>query len=216
MTQPASEQSSEQSLAASYFDGVYRSSDDPWCFRSSAYEHRKYQRTLAALPRTRFERAVEIGCSIGVLTRQLAPRCGQLLALDVNEAALRIAQGEEMPGDDGGHPIEWQQMQLPQQFPTGRFDLIMLSEVGYYWSLVDLQRVADWAAGALQPEGAVVLVHWTDPVHDYPLTGDQVHSTFIDMAAQGRLRRRYGEWHPRYRIDVFDAAGAAPPADEAP
>ncbi|MEO6662897.1 MAG: SAM-dependent methyltransferase [Rubrivivax sp.] len=210
------------SLAPEYFDAVYAASADPWHFQTSVYERAKYQRTLAALPRARFERGVEIGCSIGVLTRQLALRCGHLLALDVNESAVQKAGSDLAASASGsasaGRPgsVEFLQMQVPQAVPPGKFDLIVVSEVGYYWSAADLHRSAEWMVGALNEGGAVVLVHWTDPVADYPLTGDRVHAHFIDLALQGRLRRRYGEWHPRYRIDVFERAGTAPPLDEAP
>ncbi|MDQ2779468.1 MAG: nodulation S family protein [Pseudomonadota bacterium] len=200
------------SLTPAYFEGVYAASEDPWKFETSAYERSKYDRTLAALPRAEFESALEIGCSIGVLTRRLALRCGRLLAVDVNDTALQIARRQAASTTH----IDWQQMQVPAVLPSGRFDLIVVSEVAYYWSAADLTRAADWMVHALKPNGTIVLVHWTDPVPDYPLTGDDVHRHFIDRAAMGQLRHRYGEWHPRYRLDVFDHPGVEPPEDEAP
>ncbi|MDX1541958.1 MAG: SAM-dependent methyltransferase, partial [Geminicoccaceae bacterium] len=72
-----------QSLPASYFDEKYAADPDPWAFATSAYEAAKYQATLDALPRARYGSALELGCSIGVLTERLAARCTSLLALDV-------------------------------------------------------------------------------------------------------------------------------------
>ena len=56
---------------ASVFDKLYANSDDPWKFETSDYEREKYDATLAALPPGRFGNALEIGCSIGVLTARL-------------------------------------------------------------------------------------------------------------------------------------------------
>ena len=57
----------------------------------------------------------------------------------------------------------------------GSFDLIVLSEVGYYWQREDLERTANLLADLQAPGSHLVLVHYTAPVTDYPLTGDEVH-----------------------------------------
>src|SRR5579863_8609060 len=80
------------SLPASYFDALYAADPDPWGFAASDYERRKYDRTLAALPRRRYDRALEVGCSIGVLTRQLAGRCEALVSIDASGIPLRMAR----------------------------------------------------------------------------------------------------------------------------
>lgn len=192
------------SLTADYFERVYANDPDPWRFETSDYEHAKYARTLAALPRASYAYGLEIGCSIGVLTEQLAPRCTNLVALDVNAAALARARRRcaRFP------QIDFVQMRLPDERPAGLFDLILVSEVGYYWSRADLARASAWMLEALRPGSSLVLVHWTDPVPDYPLTGDQVHDHFVGLAEGGALRHRHGETHPRYRLDVFEAATA--------
>ena len=61
-----------RSLPTAYFDRKYAFDPDPWGFATSAYEADKYRATLAALPRARYRRALEVGCSIGVLTERLA------------------------------------------------------------------------------------------------------------------------------------------------
>ena len=81
-----------ESIEPAYFDALYAADPDPWRFASSDYEREKYAATLDALPPRRFAAALEVGCSIGVLTRQLAARCDTLLALDVAEAALAQAR----------------------------------------------------------------------------------------------------------------------------
>ena len=80
------------SLGRDYFEDLYAKEADPWRFATSDYEHEKYDATLAALPRARYARGLEIGCSIGVLTRRLAARCDRLLATDIAEEPLREAR----------------------------------------------------------------------------------------------------------------------------
>ncbi len=189
------------SLPPDYFDHVYAANRDPWGFETSPYEREKYDATVAALPRPRYAKAFEIGCSLGVLTAQLALRCGHLLAVDVSEAALAQARARctELP------QVEIRNLRVPEEFPSQRFDLIVLSEVGYYWSPADLARAADQLLAGLNSGGQLLLVHWTPRVHDYPLTGDEVHDFFLLKAASGGpLRHLTGQRHETYRLDLFE------------
>ena len=89
------------SLPPEYFRKIYERNADPWGFQTSSYEAGKYLATIESLPRERYQRAVEVGCSIGVLTEMLAERCEWLLGLDVSERALgqareRLAEAENV------------------------------------------------------------------------------------------------------------------------
>ncbi|MBC8083474.1 MAG: methyltransferase domain-containing protein [Hymenobacter sp.] len=188
-------------LPPDYFDGIYRAHPDPWGFETSPYEQAKYADTVAALPRPRYESAFEVGCSLGVLTELLAARCGHLLAIDVAAAPLERARQRcaHLP------QVEFQHLLLPAEFPAGRvFDLIVLSEVGYYWAAPDLARVAGQLLTALRPGGQLLLVHWTPPVPDYPLTGDEVHEFFLAQAGPaGPLEQLHGHRAAQYRLDLL-------------
>ena len=188
-------------LPPAYFDHVYQANRDPWNFETSPYERMKYTATLASLPRPHYAEAFEIGCSLGVLTAQLAPRCGHLLAVDVSEAALAQARAR-----CAGLPqVDIRLLRVPEAFPAQQFDLILLSEVGYYWSPADLARAADLLIAGLKPGGQLLLVHWTPPVHDYPLTGDDVHQFFLDKTrANGPVRHLIGQRHETYRLDLLE------------
>ena len=188
-------------LPPEYFDQVYQANRDPWNFETSPYERDKYAATLAALPRAHYPEAFEIGCSLGVLTAQLAPRCGHLLAVDVSEAALTQARARcaTLP------QVEITLLRVPEEFPAQQFDLILLSEVGYYWSPADLARAADLLIAGLKTGGQLLLVHWTPPVHDYPLTGDDVHQFFLDKTGpNGPLRHLGGQRHENYQLDLLE------------
>lgn len=194
------------SLTPAYFDHVYAAHSDPWNFETSAYERRKYAATVAALPQAHYKAGFEIGCSIGVLTCLLASRCAQLLAVDVNEAALRAAR---LRLSQQPH-VNLQAMHLPQEFPCGDFDLVVLSEVGYYWSMPDLVLARKRIVGALRTGATLVLVHWTPAVQDYPLTGDEVHDQFMAFCNGDAplLKHLDGQSADTYRLDVLERTDA--------
>ena len=197
-----------QTLEQGYFDRLYTENPDPWGYRDRPYERDKYEDSVAALDGRRFARAVEIGCSIGELTARLAPLCDDLLGVDIAEAPLRLARERNASSPH----VHFARMTLPGERPQGRFDLIVLSEVVYYFGREDVRRVADWVREALAPDGVALLVHWLGETPDYPLTGDEAVGAFLDdigVSLTTDLRRRRG----LYRLDrlVRAGAGAAPP-----
>ncbi|MDH2309221.1 class I SAM-dependent DNA methyltransferase [Methylobacterium brachiatum] len=185
------------SLPPSYFDERYARDPDPWQFATSDYERGKYAATLDALPRDHYAAALEVGCSIGVLTEVLARRCDDLVSIDLAELALARARERcrDLP------QVRFELAQVPGQWPEGAFDLILLSEVVYYLDANDVQRLVDRVRGCLQPGGDVVLVHWTGETH-YPLTGDQAAERFIE-GARGFLRVHVQARTDKYRLDVL-------------
>lgn len=189
-----------KSLPSEYFDGVYAAKDDPWDFATSEYERDKYADTLANLPRERYPRAFEVGCSIGILTAQLAERCDDLLSIDVSEKALAKARRRCA----GLASVHIELMSLPEQQPRGAFDLIVVSEVAYYWNRADLERAMDLLSAHHLPGGDLLLVHWTPPVHDYPLTGDAVHDLWL---ARSEWQLISDEQRPKYRLSVLRRNG---------
>jgi SAM-dependent methyltransferase len=159
-------------LGADYFDDMYAAAADPWGFEERWYERRKYAISLAMLPRERYRAAFEPGCSVGVFTRMLAPRCGSLLACDLAAAAVKATAVRTA----GLSQVRVEQRDIAGQWPSGRFDLIVLSEVLYYFGHHDLEQVLKHAAAALEPDGTLLAVHWRHPVAEYPRSGDDVHA----------------------------------------
>ncbi|MEO7980021.1 MAG: SAM-dependent methyltransferase [Sporichthyaceae bacterium] len=162
------------SLPADYFARMYAVSEDPWGFRSRWYEERKRAVTLAVLDRPRYRAAFEPGCSVGVLTTALADRCERLLATDVDPTAVAATQAAVA---DRPH-VTVEQRSVPADWPAGEFDLVVVSELGYYLDAPELGDLVDRTLGALAPGGSLLLCHWRHPVDDYPLPGDAVHERF--------------------------------------
>jgi trans-aconitate methyltransferase len=183
-------------LDVGYFDAMYQAAADPWGFEDRWYEQRKYAISLAQLPARRYRSAFEPGCSIGVLTRQLAARCDALLACDVAAAAVDAAA--ERTGDLSH--VRVVQRAIPGQWPDGRFDLVVFSEILYYFGDEDLRQVLASATAALEPEGTLLAVHWRHPVTEYPRSGDDVHRV---LAAQPGLARLVRHAEPDFLAEVY-------------
>jgi SAM-dependent methyltransferase len=176
-------------LPAAYFERLYADSPDPWSFGERWYEQRKRDVTLAALPARRYRRAFEPGCSIGLLTEALA---------DASEIAL-VAARERLGARPG---VRIEHRVLPGGWPAGErpFDLVLLSELGYYFDAADLDRVVDRAVVSLADGGTLVSCHWRHPVEDYPLRGDQVQAA---VRARPELRRVVLHEEVDFGLEVF-------------
>jgi SAM-dependent methyltransferase len=182
-----------------YFDALYASDADPWRFASSEYERAKYEATLHSLPKATYDCALEVGCSIGVFTRLLAGRCNRLLGIDPAERALASARQHCAENPNVG----FAKMAAPDQWPVGAFDLIILSEVVYYFNRDDVVRLTHRVKSSLLPHGDVVLVHWLGQT-DYPLSGDEAVTAFRQEAESFAAVLR-AERRPEYRLDVLRA-----------
>jgi SAM-dependent methyltransferase len=167
--------SDETSRGAEFFEDLYRADSDPWNFETSEYEKGKYQATLAALERPSYAMALEVGCSIGVLTARLAPRCRTLHAVDLSPTAIARAKVRCSARDD----VRFQVGAAPHDLPSGSFDLILLSEVLYYLSRQDLLGLAVWCRASAASRAEIILCHWLGPT-DYPLSGETASNLFVE------------------------------------
>lgn len=185
-------------VPAEYFSRLYEAQPDPWGFADRWYEERKRAITLSALPERRYATAYEPGCSIGVLTAGLAERCDSVLASDVSQAAL------ERAADRLGRKanVRLERRTIPGDWPEGRFGLVVLSELLYYFADADLADVTRRAVAAVEPGGTLVSVHWRHPVSDYPQRGDVVQDT-LASAAVGRLVKTVAHLEADFTLDLY-------------
>jgi SAM-dependent methyltransferase len=194
-------------LGPDYFEAMYKTAADPWGFDTRWYEARKYAISLAMLPRAHYERAFEPGCSIGVLTEMLGSRCDSVVACDLSAAAVEAARcrTEHQPGVRVG------QARIPADWPAGTFDLVVLSEVLYYFGPEDLDLVLHRVLDALDEGSTLLAVHWRHPVRDYPLGGDQVHRA---LAALPGLTLLADHLEPDFVAQVYQRARPGTPPGE--
>lgn len=162
---------------AAYFEDMYRGAPDPWHLTDRWYERRKYDLTMASLPLPRYRRAFEPACSVGELTVRLAERCDRVVACDRVGAAVATA-GERTSAFPH---VDVCRMAVPDEWPPGRFDLVVLSELLYYFDASALRRVLDLALGALEPGGTLVTAHWNHPVPEHRGTGATLAPTVASL-----------------------------------
>ncbi|MET0238423.1 MAG: SAM-dependent methyltransferase [Sphingobium sp.] len=187
-------------LGPDYFEGMFQGTDDPWDLETSPYEQGKFQDSIDALSGRAYTRALEIGCAKGVLTQKLAPSCSALLAVDVSKTALDAARQRCAALEH----VTLRQMAFPAEAPEGLFDLIVLSEVVYYWDDGDIALAAERIGQCLAPGGDLLLVHWIGET-DYPQSGDDAVtklSAALDATMEVVIARR----EPCYRLDLWRRA----------
>ncbi len=200
-------------MKSEYFTEMYAADPDPWGFETRWYEQRKYALTLAALTRERYASVFEPGCSIGVLSAQLARRCDALLACDLVERAVDQARDRlaTLATLDGGNALtEVHRWDAHDDWPEQTFDLVVVSEMLYYLDRPDAEAFMRRAVEHLDQDGEIVLVHWRQRVPEYPLTGDEAHE--IACATAGLVVTGHYE-DDDVRLDVLARGGRPSVAD---
>jgi SAM-dependent methyltransferase len=168
---------SRDHVSKPYFDDLYRDNEDPWKIRGRWYERRKRALTLAMLPHEHYPSAFEPACGNGELTALLAPRCGELIASDINENAVALTR--KRVAEFGN--VTARQMVVPDAWPevspgAGKLDLVVISELGYYLDEPQLGRLVERIQQTLSPDGVVIACHWRRPIEGWNLDGDGVHA----------------------------------------
>ena len=171
--------------STTHFDALFGASADPWGTGSLWYEHRKRALTLAMLPAARYARVFEPGCAVGELSAALASRCDELIATDMSAAAIvhaqrRLADLRHVRAEVGSVPDAW---------PPGTFDLIVVSELGYYMSPAALARTAELARQASRPGATLLACHWRRGADDMLQSAEAVHAVLAGGFAGARIAR---------------------------
>jgi SAM-dependent methyltransferase len=191
-------------IAAGHFDSLYARDPDPWDAARSWYERRKRAILSAVLPRERFASIYEPGCGNGELSIALAERCDRLVASDFSEEAVRIAHAKTA---HLAH-VEVRRESLPEQWPAlssgaPAFDLIVFSELGYYFDAAQLAELAALAMASLAPAGYLLACHWKKDFGDRRQATHAMHALLDD---QRRLQRRARYEDEDFLLDLWQKA----------
>lgn len=157
------------------FEAMYDADDDdPWNLDGSQYERRRHELVLACLGRDHYGRAIEIGCATGQLASRLRDRADDVVGLDASVAALRVA-GQRSDA------VRWVLGAAPHDVPDEDYDLIVMSEIGYFLDGVDLLATLRGLRRRLRPDGELVIANWRGPTEDIPLDGATVQQQAVAM-----------------------------------
>jgi LmbE family N-acetylglucosaminyl deacetylase/SAM-dependent methyltransferase len=185
-------------------DELHRVSEDPWGADSRWYERRKRDLLLAVLPHPRFRQALEIGCSAGALTAALTDRAERVVGVDRSPAALAIARHRLA----GRAEVALVDLDVPAAWPGGQFDLVVVSEIGYFLSPAAVDGLVRRISSSLSPDGVVALCHWRHPVEGWVLDAADVHRRF----ETGPVPPLQAEYRDR-DVEIRVHAGAWPDHD---
>jgi SAM-dependent methyltransferase len=184
-------------VSKEFFEEKYRASRDPWSFASSSYELNRYDEIMRLLGHRTFNHGFEPGCSIGVLTERLAGRCQHLFAMDIAPSAVAMARKR-----CANYPnVTIVEGALPGDLPLDSFDLIVFSEIGYYFERGVLAEVRDLLAERLAPQGVLVGVHWLGVSADHLLTGDEVHEV---LRSSNSLRMTASQRYDGFLLEYWE------------
>jgi SAM-dependent methyltransferase len=186
-------------VSKEFFEEKYRSSSDPWDFSSSAYELNRYAEIMRILGSRTFQSGFEPGCSIGVLTERLAHCCRNVFAMDISPTAVAMAQAR-CAHCANATIVEGA---LPEDLPSGTFDLIVFSEIGYYFERPALAGVRDLLTGRLARRGVLVAAHWLGVSTDHLLSGDEVHDV---LRAADTLKTVASQRHEGFILESWERA----------
>lgn len=179
-----------------YFERLYERDADPWRYRSSLYEERRHAATIASLAQPRYSKALDLGCSIGVLSQRLAAICDEVVAVDTSMRALTMAR------ESCRANITFKQAHLPGgDWGTG-FDLIVLSEILCYLQEPAIAVLAKRIEHSALPGAECIAVHGID-YNSCPLSGDAVTEAFR-QALPGTPLPSFRTRH--YRLDHWRIA----------
>lgn len=195
----------ESAYDVAHFERFY-AKPDPWRLGGNSNEERKYGLTLELAGSGPFRRALEIGCGEGHFTELLAPRCEELVAVDISARAIERARQRcrDLP------QVTCLRAVLPASYPGGSFDLVVASDVLYFWAPDDLLRAIARIEESLEPGGRFISLHYALRVNAVS-SGDAVHDMLrAHHVLTNVLEESYeiGEGRP-YLVDVWEKPTAS-------
>lgn len=132
------------------FQKFYHAGAEPWEYSKRAIEQLRHDRIVEIVEALNPRRLLEIGCSLGMLTRRLP---GQVTAIDLSALAVQRANG------DAAASV----LALP--FADASFDLVLASDGPNSWFLTDdeLQVAFGEMHRVVQPGGGVLIADYEKP-----------------------------------------------------
>jgi len=157
-------------------------------------------------------RALDLGCGEGADSVWLAERGWDVVAVDISETALGRAR--EAAGTRGvTDRIEFVQLDLSEDFPSGTFDLIS-SQFLHSTVYLDRSKVLANAAAALRPNGLLVIVdHGSAPPWASKLDHHHEFPSAEEVVAGMELSDDEFE---RVRVDAVERQAVGPEGQQRP
>ncbi len=128
----------------------------------------------------------------------VAPRATRYRALMSSMRRAVVAAREWLAGR---RHVVVERRTLPEEMPDGPFDLIVASEILYYYTKQEMLATQRAFERELARGGALLAVHRRRETKTYPLRGDEVHELLLGRT---RLHNSKTIVEPDYRLDLFE------------
>ena len=136
-----------------FFEEFYAAQGpDAWSYARNAYNQRRFEFIVAAIPPGPVGRALEIGCAEGQMTAHLARRAVSVVGVDIVEEAVRRAR-ENCAGLAN---VALLAQDVRDGLPPGSFDAAVCSDVLYYLSRPELRTLLGRLARSIRAGGSLV------------------------------------------------------------
>ena len=143
----------------SFFELKYRDRVDPWSART-ANDADIYGPMMEWLQRARakYRHALDVGCGEGLFTARLARIAERVTGVDVSQTAIARAQSIA-PGNVEFDVMDLIGQDMPESKPDAGFDLIVCSQVLYYYSPEQLGDVLPRLSSMLSADGLLLIAN---------------------------------------------------------
>lgn len=184
-----------------YFNWRYRGAD-PYEVTTLADERDKYGKIVEALSvKEKFENILEVGCGEGHLTRMIAHKGDRVVAVDISDLAISRAKKNLAELKN----VTAKRFDILADDPGETFELVLCSEVLFYFEPDQLPGVVERIKGWVKPGGYVALIHTLVKSDDgkgvelKKFGARTIHGMFIDDA---QYAQAFDETFDTYRITV--------------
>jgi hypothetical protein len=121
----------------------------------------------------------------------------------------RLAR-EEAEAASAFNSVSVQRLVVPEQWPSGSFDLVVLSEIGYFMGAVAWAELVGQATGSLAAHGTVVACHWRHPFAERRSDTADLHA-ILDRELQAvGARSAFRALDEDFQLDVWTRADQSP------
>lgn len=182
--------------SADFFEAMYNENHDPWEFSTNRYELNRYARIVNLLNHKRYKLILEPGCSIGVLTEKLSPLADSIEAFDISPTATKLASIRCSHLKNVSIRCE----SLLDAIPNSCTDLLLLSEIGYYFEASVLSKIINRIISSSSSQLSILACHSLKLWKDHILSGDKVHTIINSI---NDLSLENSEIHDEYRLDYW-------------
>ncbi len=135
------------------FASVYkRATQDAWNYTENPFERERFDLVVNVLSTVRAKKALEVGCAEGHLTRRIASCVDDLMACDIMKEAIDRARANCGDLDN----VRFLQTDIRTRWPEEMFDLLVYSDVLYFFSRKEVRQVIRDSARYV-PEGGHLL-----------------------------------------------------------